>query len=475
MKKLFVIIILSIIFIISGENECEQYKNSREECESVHQNDVICIYYTYNEGSGDEEKLVNKCNQIINKDVCQYDVNKHNCLIKPGEEEPDEQACQMTAGDNEGEENCQLGTASCYHKFYSRDKCLLLENCGYDEKKDEYNRCFIIHSEKNEEGCEFKDNKCTSNSNQKFCYLVNEEGYTFCKSRNIQCSDFDQDSSSCPTADLQDSTKKCSYDSSRSSGNKCFEVLIKDGCTYNNANKECQGEDLSNGKICDMDYSENPVTCLKRNIQCNDFDGDQTKCQSATLPDKSKECSYNAENKCVEKTKEAQCNFNGNSDPKSCTSSLPSKIKCELKEDESGCETKNVECSDFERDQSGCNDAIISDSKKKCEYDSSKEENKCSLVSKECNDFYNEQECNSHKPGNALAKCVWSNECKEKTCETTSTENCGSFKPNDSTKKCSLNQDKTKCEEISAQPENGKNGGENLKLFLSMLFLLIIF
>ena len=210
MKKLFVIIILSIIFIISGENECEQYKNSREECESVHQNDVICIYYTYNEGSGDEEKLVNKCNQIINKDVCQYDVNKHNCLIKPGEEEPDEQACQMTAGDNEGEENCQLGTASCYHKFYSRDKCLLLENCGYDEKKDEYNRCFIIHSEKNEEGCEFKDNKCTSNSNQKFCYLVDEDGYTFCRARNIQCSDFDQDSSSCPTADLQDSTKKCS-------------------------------------------------------------------------------------------------------------------------------------------------------------------------------------------------------------------------------------------------------------------------
>ena len=49
------------------------------------------------------------------------------------------------------------------------------------------------------------------------------------------------------------------------------------------------------------------------------------------------------------------------------------------------------------------------------------------------------------------------------------------WKPNDSTKKCSLNQSKNKCEEISAQPENGKNGGENLKLFLSMLFLLIIF
>ena len=210
----------------------------------------------------------------MNKDDCQYDVNKHNCFIKPGMEEPDTQVCQMYAGDNEGEENCQLGPASCYHYFYSRDKCLLLDNCGYDEKREEYRRCFNIYPEKNEIGCEFKENKCTSNSNQKFCYLVDEEGYAFCKGRNIQCSDLDQDSSSCPNADLQDSTKKCSYDSSRSSGNKCFEVSIKEGCTYNNAEKKCTGEDLSNGKICDMDYSENPVTCQKRNIQCNDFDED---------------------------------------------------------------------------------------------------------------------------------------------------------------------------------------------------------
>lgn len=56
------------------------------------------------------------------------------------------------------------------------------------------------------------------------------------------------------------------------------------------------------------------------------------------------------------------------------------------------------------------------------------------------------------------------------TCETTSTENCGSFKPNDSGKTCALNQDKTQCEEVSE-----KNGAENLKIFLSMFLLLIIF
>ena len=460
------------MFIITGENDCEQYKTSREACEGAHPDGLVCEYGIYNEGFDGEENLVSHCFKVIEQDDCQYIPNKHGCFIKPGKEEPDKQVCQMFASENEGEEICGLNLASCYHYTSSRDKCLLLEDCGYDEKRDEYNRCFMVYPEWNEDGCSFKDNKCTSNSNQKFCYLVDEKGYTFCRSKNIQCSDLDQDSSSCPNIDLQDSTKKCSYDSSRSSGNKCFEVSIKDGCSYDNVNKKCEGEDLSNGKICDLDYSENPVTCQKRNVQCNDYNGNENKCPSVKLPDKSKECSYNSENqKCVEKTKDAQCDFNEST--KSCTSSLPFKIKCELKGDESGCEAKNVECSDFEDNSSGCNDAIISDSNKKCQYDNSKTENKCSVVSKECSDFYNQQECNNHKPENSLAKCVWSNECKEKTCETTSTENCGSFKPNDSAKICALSQDNTKCEEIIS--EEKENGAGNLKIFLSMFFILIIF
>jgi len=469
MKKFIAITILSTMLIITGENDCEEYKSSKEICEGAHSDGLVCEYVTYNEGFEGEEKLVSYCNQIIEKDDCQYDKNKHDCFIKPGKEEPAPKVCQIFGSENEGEMICGLETAQCYHYTSSRDNCLLLNNCGYDEKRDEGNRCFMIYPEHHDDGCEFKDNKCTSNSNQKFCYLVDERGYTFCRSKDIQCSDFDQDSSNCLKTDLQDSTKKCSYDSSRSSGNKCFEVLIKEGCSYNNADKTCQGGSSSSGKICDLDYSENPVTCQKRNIQCKDFNGDQTQCESAILPDKSKECSYNAENKCVEKAKEAKCDFNEST--KLCTNSLPSKIKCVLNGDENGCVSKNVECSDFENNQSDCNDAIISDSNKKCEYDSSKAENKCYAVSKECSDFYNEQECNSHKPEDELAKCVWSNECKEKTCETTSTENCGSFTPNDSTKKCALSRDRTICEEISEE----ESGAEHLKTFLSMLFLLIIF
>ena len=473
MKKFIEFTLLSIMFIITGENDCEQYNTSEQTCESDHEDGINCRYASFWEGDGQEGKNVFKCLQIINQDVCQFDKNK-GCIVKSGEKEPDKQACQILGGDNQDEEICGLGTASCNHYISSRDKCLLLDNCGYDEKRVEWSRCFMIYPEHHDDGCEFKENKCTSNSNQKFCYLVDEEGDTFCRSKDIQCSDLDQDSSSCPNADLKDSTKKCSYDSSRSSGNKCFEVSIKDECDYDSEDKTCQGKDLSSGKICDMDYSENPVTCQKRNIQCNDLNGDESNCPKVKLPDKSKECSYNTENqKCVEKAKEATCNFN-DQEPKSCSSSLPSKIICELNGDKNGCVSKNVECSDFENNQSDCNDAIISDSNKKCEYDSSKAENKCYAVSKECSDFYNEQECNSHKPEDELAKCVWSNECKEKTCETTSTENCGSFTPNDSGKQCSLSGDKTKCEEIP-RSEDTKNGAENLKLFLSMLFLLFIF
>lgn len=470
MKKLIAITILSIMFIITLENDCKQYQ-TQEECYDVHPDGVNCEYLIFMEGEGDDAIEVPKCIQIIDKDVCQYDRNKHNCVIKPGSEEPNLEACQMQAGESQDEEICGLGPASCYHYYASKDKCLQLQDCGYDEKQYEYSRCFMIYPEMNEAGCSFKDNKCISSSNQKTCYLVFEEGYNFCKSRNIQCSDLDEDSSNCPKADLGDGTKKCSYDASRSSGNKCFVVSIKEGCNYDNdnENKKCQGEYLSDGKICDLDFSANPVSCQKRNIQCGDFDGDENKCQNAKLPDKSKECSYNDQKKCVEKAKDAKCTYKEGD--KLCDSSLPAKIKCELNGDESGCNAKNVECSDFEDSPSGCNDAILLDSNKKCVYDSSKSENKCSQASKECNDLYNAQECNSHKPDNSLAKCVWTNECKEMTCETTSTENCGSFKPNDSGKQCALNQDKTQCEEVSEE----KNGAENLKIFLSMFLLLIIF
>ena len=144
MKKIIAITILSIMFIITGENDCEQYKTSKEACRSAHADGLICDYVTYNEGLDGEEKLVSHCNQIIEKDDCQYDKNKHNCFIKPGKEEPEKKACQMFSGENEGEEICGLNLASCYHYISSRDKCLLLDNCGYDEKRDEWNRCFMI-------------------------------------------------------------------------------------------------------------------------------------------------------------------------------------------------------------------------------------------------------------------------------------------------------------------------------------------
>jgi len=170
---------------------------------------------------------------------------------------------------------------------------------------------------------------------------------------------------------------------------------------------------------------------------------------------------------CVEKEIKAECIFDEASTK--CTSTLSSKINCKLNEDNNGCTEKNVECSDF-TNQNDCNDAIISDSNKKCKFESGQ----CSEGLKDCSDFYNENQCISYKPQNALVKCVWSKECKEKTCKTTSTENCESFKPNDSSKQCSLNEDKTECEEIRKPSEANSNGAKSLRLLLSIISLLII-
>jgi len=63
--------------------------------------------------------------------------------------------------------------------------------------------------------------------------MIEEEGNMYCRERDIKCSDLDQDSSSCLNADLQDGTKKCSYNSSLSPGNKCFEVSIKKAKLHN--------------------------------------------------------------------------------------------------------------------------------------------------------------------------------------------------------------------------------------------------
>ena len=156
--------------------------------------------------------------------------------------------------------------------------------------------------------------------------------------RQALCSDFDEDEDKCLSLILEETNKKCSYDSSLSSGSKCFEVLIKNGCTFDSSQKKCTGNDLPNGKICDLNSSMNPVNCDKRNAQCIDFNKEKTNCENVILQDTTKLCSYDEDTQsCTEKIK---CFFDEESNE--CKSSFPLKIKCDINEKSKECKEIKV-------------------------------------------------------------------------------------------------------------------------------------
>lgn len=416
MKKFFVITLLLIMLVITQENACSGHSN-QDECEGDTTNK--CHY--------DSEV----CYEIVNNgDYCEYDSVNHLCSKKAGVEEDVTKICKL-GNLSEDPVPCGSVDAQCQDYNSDQEKCKQLSNCGFDS-----GNCFSVTLAS---GCEFNsdENQCSIESNTEICELQTvDDNNKSCVKRNIQCSDLNSDSGKCRQADLGDGTKKCYYDSSQ-----CVEVSIESGCTFNNENNQCTGEYLSEGKTCALDTTS-PVACKKRNIECNEFNGNKDKCESAKLLHKNKECIYNEQNKCVEKS---ECEFKSDAAEK-CVSKSPSKIKCTLNSGENGCDEAAVSCSDFESDAAGCKAAILTTSGKKCFYDSTKTSNKC----------YED---------------TW-------TCENTSIDECGSFTPSDTKKQCSLNTDKNKCEETSkpeTKSEPKSNGATSLKLLLSIISLLVIF
>ena len=307
MKKFIVITLLLIMLVITQENACTEY-TTQEECEG----DIINICHYDSDGA-------TGCHQIENKDdYCEYKSENHQCSIKSGATEDVTKLCKLGSL-SEDSVPCESVDAQCHDYDSDQDKCKQLQNCGFDN-----DICFSVTLDSD---CQFSSNQnqCSIDSNTEICELISAEGNDKrCAKRVIQCSDFNGDSTKCKNADLQATTKKCGYNSSITSGDKCFEVSIENGCTYNNENNQCTGEYLSEGKICALDTTSS-VACKKRNIECNEFDENEDKCESAKLLHKNKECFYNEQNQCVEK----ECEFTS-SPTKQCVSLSPSKIKCTL-------------------------------------------------------------------------------------------------------------------------------------------------
>ena len=421
MKKFFAITLLLIMLVITQENECAGYEG-QDACEK-NGDGKLCLFDS--EGS-------TGCHEFVNKgEYCEYNTENHLCSKKADATEDVSKLCRLGSLEDDPVP-CESVNAQCHDYDSDQEKCKQLSNCGFES-----GNCFSVTLDS---GCEFNsdENQCSIESNTEICYF--DDNNKHCAKRNIQCSDLNSDLDKCRQAVLQDATKKCYYDSSQ-----CLEVSIESGCTFDNDNKQCTGEYLSEGKTCALDETS-PVACKKRNIECNEFNGNKDKCESAKIRHKNKECIYNEQNQCVEKS---ECEFK--SDPtKECVSKSPSKIKCTLNTNQDGCDETTVSCSDFESNATECKAAILTTSGKKCFYDSSKTSNKC----------YED---------------TW-------TCENTSIDQCESFTPSDTNKQCSLNKDTNKCEETSkaetkseTKTESKSNGATSLKLLLSIISLLVIF
>ena len=106
MKKLISITILSIMLIITQENACESFKNEQE-CYNANNVGKSCVFQYTGENIG-------TWYEIVNNHPCQYDSEKHRCLIKSGETEPDFQVCgQGSLNEEEGKIPRELVDAQC--------------------------------------------------------------------------------------------------------------------------------------------------------------------------------------------------------------------------------------------------------------------------------------------------------------------------------------------------------------------------
>lgn len=465
MKKIIIII---LVFSLTSfcKNDCVSQSEQSACEEHIPEAGKKCSF--------DEERDEEQCYEVLVDTNCNYEssskvcsvtndkINSYKCALSQDKTSCASQNVQCSDFEDDST-NCPLAVLESGNK-----------KCSYDSNGVNGKKCFEVEIDS---GCTYDSSEkiCSfqEESNQFICQIVTSDDTMKCEKRNILCSDLDSDETKCINAVLQDASSECSYNGENSVGSKCYEVRTSAGCNYDNSQKKCTIITSLNDKVCDLEISQTPILCTQRNVQCIDFDEDETKCKAAVLQDASKKCNYKSDNavgqKCYEEEIEAKCTFN--EETGICTSTLPSKVKCEKNDNDNptGCNMINVQCSDFNEDETSCEKAILSDKNKKCSYNSTNA-NKCYEESKECVDLFNEGDCNNYKHSNKLVKCLWEKQCKETRCETTDQKDCGKFKPTDGQYECVFDKTEGKCIETK------KSGVNMLKasLYLSCLLLLLL-
>ena len=419
-------------------------------------------------------------------------------------------------------------TCTLFSPEDSTNKICIYEN---NACKEVYKSCenYNTDANKNEAGCKavtYRDSYGAINYHYKCIYEQNT-----CKEKKLEsCSDYETrlgNTNYCTYISLTD-YKRCVINNN----NQCVKKYTNcPGSNERVIENVCNSIELSSEYLkCAFDENKN---CVQKEKECSEYKGDyQYYCERyAKSYDKNKKCFYEND-KCV--SKYIYCSAYEGNDKKTCESIIPydesngnslySHKKCSLIEDActmvdkqcsdaqtySECNTLNIylsdpnkkcvydnnkcleqwkDCSTYNNnaetvEKNICESIILNDYKTKCIFTEGTPKNKCESGNKVCTDFnidYYQNYCSSTLTS-FEKKCVYSNsDCKEskKTCLELSSisgvtsDICSSASTSSSSKRCSLKDDNSGCEEVN-KPSKGSMGPEvKFSLLLAVIALLL--
>ena len=445
--------------------------------------DYKCVFDSQNSKC---ERKKKECKDITDSDTCTLfspeDSTNKICIYENNACKEVYKSCENYNTDaNKNEAGCKAvtyrnsyGVNYHYKCIYEQNTCKekKLESCSdYETRLGNTNYCTYISL------TDYK--RCVINNNNQ-CV----EKYTNCPGSNERVIE-----NVCKSIELSSEYLKCAFDDN----NNCVQK-----------EKECSEYKGDSQRYCERyakSYDENKKCfyennkCVSKYIYCSAYEGrDKTTCESIIPYDESTGNSLYYHKKCS--LIEGTCTMVDKQCGDAQTSSECDAINGYLSDSNKKCVYDNNKCIEQWKDCSTyynnaetvekniCESIILDNYKTKCIFTEDTPKNKCELGNKVCTDFnidYYQNYCSSTLT-TFEKKCVYSNsDCKEskKTClelssiSSVTSDICSSASTSSSSKRCSLKDDNSGCEEVN-KPSKGSMGPEvKFSLLLAVIALLL--